>query len=371
MQIRKMFVKQWARGDPVNPKMAKKTQDKNAIYPGDTKRQESCSTLATSAESSSDFSLSPTSVASSDFSASRERNSRSPAFSTGAPVLEQRSERDVAATKYGYEEANPDTSAAEKYGYDDASPDDKEDYGYGDSSPDDKTKYGYGDASPRDLSRKTRLSSSMKESGRPRRASIQIGGYGDASPRGLSRKTSLTSSMKQSGRPRRASIQCGGEIEVYLIGQDKPVKRRTSITFNEQVAVKDIATAAELTDEPEALWFQDDEYDRMKQKAFELVDKVEHGTTGGKNYCVRGLEKLMPSKAGRVMENKYGAWDSVLDEQDIQRDSGTFDEEYMANVYKFSNLSSKQEAAERGRQDEAEIKNYLRTTRRLCRRSSM
>jgi hypothetical protein len=359
-----MFVKQSTSGNPSNTKMTKTQEDKNARYPGNsTQRQESFTSASTYAESSSDFSVSPTSVASSDFSTSPEGTSRSAAFSTGAPVLEQESsdhDRDVAATnKYGYEEASPD-SAAESYGYGNAIPDDKEDYGYGDSSPDDKTKYGYGDVSPpRDFSRKTTRRSS---------------GYGDVSPpRDFSRKTTRRSSMKQSGRPRRASIQFGGEIEVYLPYRDEPVRRRTSITFNEKVKIKGVTPVAQLTDEPESLWFQDGEYERIKEKAFELVDKVDkHGITNrGKKYCIRGLEKLMPSKAGQVLEHKYEGWDSVLNEQDIQRESGIFDEEYMAILYKYSNLSSKREAAERGGQDEAEIENYLRTTRRMCRRLSM
>ena len=77
------------------------------------------------------------------------------------------------------------------------------------------------------------------------------------------------------------------------------------------------------------------------------------------------------SRRRRSMEYKYNAWDSVLDEQDIQRDSGVWDEEYMANIYSYVTSQSKEEAAEQGEKDYDEIKNYMKSTRKLCRRLSM
>ena len=178
--------------------------------------------------------------------------------------------------------------------------------------------------------------------------------------------------MKGSSGPRRrASIGYTGEIEVSLPGQDQPVKRRTSISFDEKVKVKSVSPVSQMTDRPEELWFQDDEYDRMKQKSFEIVDRVELGMTGGKKYCTRGLEKLMQKNQEASMIKKYDAWDAVLNEQFSQRESGTFNDVNIANALRFKTMNSQREANLRAQGDADEIEKYVRTTRRMMRRMSM
>jgi hypothetical protein len=71
------------------------------------------------------------------------------------------------------------------------------------------------------------------------------------------------------------------------------------------------------------------------------------------------------------MDLKCDAWDSVLVEQHQQRKGGTFDEECIANLYKFTSLNNKQEAVERAKKDATEIEKYLRNTRKMCRQLSM
>lgn len=218
-------------------------------------------------------------------------------------------------------------------------------YGYGDAAPDDKSKYGYGDAAPS-------LSSNTSNN-----------------------KATRRSSMKQAGAPsrRRASIHMCEEIEVKVLGYKEPVRRRTSITFSTSVRVKPVVPVQEMADvSPETLWFQDDEYDRMKEKSWTIVDKeLASKKYGGvsTNYCTRGLERMM--KPHEVQQKKYKCWDTVLGEQNLQRQSCLFDDEYMANMYKFITAESQQEAERRAQQDEAEIQNYMRSTRKSVRRMTM
>jgi hypothetical protein len=241
---------------------------------------------------------------------------------------------DTSAGDGGYGDGSPDSSANYEYG--DDGPDSSANYGYGDTRPDDVAKYGYGDES---------------------------GGSSSRAPR--------RSSMKQSGRPRRASIQFGGEIEVHLLGKTKPVLRRTSISFDEKVKVESVTPVSALTDKPETLWFQEEEYKQIISKCYNLVEKVEQGLTGGKKYCIRGLESLMEPGSEQKEANRYIAWDSVLAEQDLQRRGGRFDDENMAKLYKLLTIESKMTAARLARQDAAEIENYLQKTRMSCRRLSM
>ena len=308
-----------------------------------------------------------------------------------APIYEDKSFRgglptpidddDDSADKYGYGDAAPDSS--DKYGYGDAAPDSSDKYGYGDASPDsafkygysdttstlaagDADKYGYGDASP-DASKY---------------------GYGDAAPDSASdcgsvssdpglhrrrQRTARRSSMKQAGAPRRASIGFTGEREIRLPNSEKKVKRRTSISFDENVTVKNVQPVASLTKNPEKLWFQDNEFDKMKEKAFAIIDMVESGELPPERQsklCVRGLESLLRENQLNKRELRYKAWDSVLDEQDYQMDNGTFEEKAMADAYKLTTMASRVEAQRRAKQDQEEVEKYLRSTRKQIRRMS-
>jgi Arc/MetJ family transcription regulator len=252
---------------------------------------------------------------------------------------------DSESNNYGYGDAAPD-SESNKYGYEDAAPDSDSKYGCGDTAPDERSKYGYDEPTPATT---------------PHRSSRT---------RGSGRR----SSMKQTGRTRRASIQFGAEVEVYIpdgTEEGKRVTRRTSISFNGTAHVRRVAPAKELTDEPEKLWFQEADYKVMRQKVHAIVDTVESGTDlGGKKLCVRGLERYIGSSKEIVSGRRDKAWDSVLDEQNLQRCKGEFDEDHIANAYKYSTMDTQHEANQRAVQDAVEAELYTRKARRAHRRMS-
>jgi hypothetical protein len=193
----------------------------------------------------------------------------------------------------------------------------------------------------------------------------------EISPLSTPHLSSPRSSMKQSGRPRRASIQFAGESEVMLPGGTKPVIRRTSISFKDMVKITPVLPVSELTDRPETLWFQDAEYDQMAERDYDIVDQVKQAVNcqEDKNYCTRGLEPLLDYED--VMNRKFNGWDSVLNEQHFQRRGGIYDDDYMAHVYTVSTHKSKFEAMNRATQDAKEIDDYMKSERRLCRRLSI
>ena len=267
--------------------------------------------------------------------------------------------------KYGYGDAAPDT---DKYGYGDAAPD-TDKYGYGDAAPD-TDKYGYGDAAP----------DTDKYGYGEAAPDTDKYGYGEGAPddhRPTSSRTPRRSSMKTSEsrtQRRRQSIGFSGEKEVRLPGNQR-VKRRTSISFDEQVKVRQVEKVSDLTEEPEKLWFQDDEYSRMREKSFKLVEMVEkHGMEafkGGKVPCIRGLERYIGNARTKSSENKENCWDAVLWEQHYQREDGDkFDDEKMALSCMKNSERSKIEAAQRAAMDQQEIEQYTKSTRRACRRFS-
>lgn len=221
-------------------------------------------------------------------------------------------------------------------------------YGYGDVGPD---KYEYDDAPPTSRATRTRSTTSTT----------------------TTHSVSRRSSMKQENCPRRTSIQFGGgaETQVYVPCQRQTVRRRNSITFNESVFVRNVEPIASLTDEPEALWIQCDEYREMKMKMKRLANLVDTGSTGGRNYCIRGLEPFMKANAQKRMNTKNQAWDTVLDEQCRQEDEQIFDDETLANSYKLTSVGTKIVAAQRAKEDEKAIAEYTRSTRLMMRRMSM
>lgn len=171
--------------------------------------------------------------------------------------------------------------------------------------------------------------------------------------------------------PRRASISYTGEIEVNLPGKREPVRRRTSISFCEEAQIKEVDPVGSLTDDPEALWFQDEEYSAMKKKMRTIIHEVERGEGSTKKYCIRGLEGHFGEGAVSRGISRGSAWDAVLIEQHMQQNEGSFDDEGISMLYRLSSIESKIKAAQRATQDETEVVHYQKNTRRMMRRMSM
>ena len=108
------------------------------------------------------------------------------------------------------------------------------------------------------------------------------------------------------------------------------------------------------------MWFQDQEYSIIKKKTKALIEKVdENGIVNGKKYCTRGLEKYMQDPVERV-QGKYDAWDSVLEEQELQRKTNNYHEsdENIARLYKYTSTMSIIQATQRATYDAEEVASF-------------
>merc|ERR1719359_1583831 len=114
-----------------------------------------------------------------------------------------------------------------------------------------------------------------------------------------------------------------------------------------------------LASQPTELWFQNDEYAKIKRKTRALLDKVdrETGLVNGKKYCIRGLEGYMQPSHQREA-TRYSAWDSVLLEQEMQRSKNKFCDESMSKLYKQTTTRSILEAARRANLDAEEVASF-------------
>lgn len=194
--------------------------------------------------------------------------------------------------------------------------------------------------------------------------------YEEAAP---APRTSVTfrmprrSSLKTAG-PRRASISYSGEMTLRLpTGQT--TRRKTSITFNDDEQVQDIEPVTDLVDDPNRLWFQKEEYTHIREKIYAIIASAKNGESDSRTtwLCTRGLEPLM---GGSNPGDRREAYESVIEEQKMQKLRGKYDDEYIRTIYQFHTVDAQVIANERAQNDAAAVENYLRVTRKMCRRLS-
>ncbi|KAL3930630.1 MAG: hypothetical protein SGBAC_011681 [Bacillariaceae sp.] len=162
--------------------------------------------------------------------------------------------------------------------------------------------------------------------------------------------------------PRRSSLKGGGGTSTA-----RQSRRRHSLTFSTEVSVSTITPTQELAKKKSSLWFEDKDYEKMRDKIFMIAERAQEGDT---RYCTRGLEGIIHRDSET---RKYAAWDAVMDEQEYQMESGAdyFDEDALSESYRVVCEDSCKDATARALQDEKDVAEYLSETRRYCRRMSM
>ncbi|KAG7342973.1 hypothetical protein IV203_020918 [Nitzschia inconspicua] len=113
---------------------------------------------------------------------------------------------------------------------------------------------------------------------------------------------------------------------------------KKSVSFHESVLVyphlhyKDFSNL-ELSNS----WYNEKEIDNIKVECMQTIQMVvnegHHDLDSNNYWCVRGLEYRTPQGARSRRENKFLAWDAVMNEQESQYMMGEFDEEAIARAY--------------------------------------
>lgn len=169
------------------------------------------------------------------------------------------------------------------------------------------------------------------------------------------------------GNAKRSSLSDASVLRIQLPDDSRTITRHRCIVFNEKVRVKRIHCQAQLLDEEEIgeLWFQQEDYENIKRKTMALIKAIQENNTGGVNYCTRGLERYFSIQ--EVQEKRNDAWDTVLDEQDLQRQERSFDPGRLSRAYSRCTRQSYHEAVERGRMDQDSIAKSTRRMRQMLR----
>lgn len=135
--------------------------------------------------------------------------------------------------------------------------------------------------------------------------------------------------------------------------------QRKSVNFNERVRAKKCLHYTDFSDEEvKAYWYTEEDFKTMKNAVRFEVNLLENGcldpNTTSTQYCCRGLENFTPEGIKRRMSNKNHCFAVVLEEQHLQREEGSFDQEYIAEIYEKAVASARRAALVLALQDRAD-----------------
>lgn len=153
-------------------------------------------------------------------------------------------------------------------------------------------------------------------------------------------------------------------------------ERRRTIRWSGQVRVQEIRHVNNMTEsEREAVWMSPVDYKMIKNVAKTTVLMMMAGETIRENdpdFCTRGLE-FRTRKGNKIRSaNKLRARSAVLNEQDLQREEGFHDPEFIAMASLDVSFECREQAQKRGENDARSIRSYgndgvpLEVKVRLC-----
>ncbi|CAB9512632.1 expressed unknown protein [Seminavis robusta] len=197
-------------------------------------------------------------------------------------------------------------------------------------------------------------------------------GYAEPSPRGnVPRRSSLSSTNDPERRAmRRASIGYTGEMTLVLPNH-QVVQKRRSITFSDDDTVHSIDSCYDSDEDDEILnnkrqlWFRAEEYRHIERNIRnQLAAAADEERPTWVEY--RGLESMMDDNCSVAERNN--AIQSVLEDQQRQKQSGIFDEHAIATEYQYNSMDAQLVANERAKGDEKDIEGYMEKTKQVQRK---
>jgi len=138
---------------------------------------------------------------------------------------------------------------------------------------------------------------------------------------------------------------------------------RRKIRWSSQVRVQEIRHLNNISEaEREAVWMSPIDYKMIKNMAKTTVLMMmagEHIADDDPDFCKRGLE-FRTRKGNKIRSaNKLRARSAVLNEQDLQRDEGFHDPEFIAMASLDVSYECREQAQKRGEQDAQAILTYV------------
>lgn len=145
-------------------------------------------------------------------------------------------------------------------------------------------------------------------------------------------------------------------------------ERRRKIQWSGQVRVQEIRHLNNIPEfEKEAVWMSQVDYKLIKSIAKTTVYMMMKGQRIGDDdpdYCTRGLEFRTRSGSKIRNQNKLRARSAVLNEQDLQREEGFFDPQFIAMASMDESFECREAARKRAEGDVQSIRSYMADVRR-------
>jgi hypothetical protein len=127
-----------------------------------------------------------------------------------------------------------------------------------------------------------------------------------------------------------------------------PPEPRRTVAFSQTVSIRKTMHVNNYSDdEVDACWYSAYEFDRMRKDVRFAAKLLQNGMleqdTADK-CCRRGVEHLERKVKLQRIRNRSAASDAVFEEQELQREEGICEPEYIARVYKPPSASSQASA---------------------------
>jgi hypothetical protein len=138
-----------------------------------------------------------------------------------------------------------------------------------------------------------------------------------------------------------------------------------SISFSENVTFREIEPLTELTkDEIRSVWYDDDEYARIKEEVTATVTKSADGDSikEEEGNCMRGLEGRTKFGSRRRKNNKAGGLEAVWSTQIALWKKKIDDHGDIAAAYRPHALHAKYHALQTAHGDDLFVRKHIRNT---------
>jgi hypothetical protein len=177
-----------------------------------------------------------------------------------------------------------------------------------------------------------------------------------ATAKSSSSTTTTSTSVKKGDKVRKPSTKTAAAATE---NGTTPVKK--SVHWNHRVEKKRHHRVVDLTqEEKEAVWYTENDTKIILAMAKVTVKMMMKGEPcDDVDYCSRGLEGKTPAGSKQRQKNKLRVRKALLDEQEIQREEGIRDSEFLAEVSRKNSRDVCTQARNTAIRDEEAVRDYL------------
>lgn len=156
------------------------------------------------------------------------------------------------------------------------------------------------------------------------------------------------------------SIIATNTLTPYVSSPLKTTRHTKSVSFNSAVRAKKYVHLTDFSDEEiQQAWYTNQDMQEMRNQARFVANLFQNGLLehDSHDYCQRGVEKFMQDFANHETQTHRRAMiQAVLHEQNLQRNEGSYDPDFIAELSASLTQSAHSKAMAVGLNDQLEAK---------------